>query len=189
MANFLGPAWVQIKYHGQVAPHTMTIPTLAWNDGPDNGTFDAWVGGTVDATDMVTALVTLMLPFFNSDTQFDNFEIFTRASDTDPIIPRRSDTFSALVGTDTSASWAGAVEVIMIARTTLFGIAKLSLLDAVSDDNFLPITSLSGRYLNLMTEWALNTNGWSGRDNGRPLTFLKATKNLNQKLRKEYRYD
>lgn len=188
MTNFIGPAWIQIKYHGALAPHTMTIPTLAWNDGADNGTFDAWVGGTIDATTMITDLVDFMLPFFNSDTVFDNFQIFTQASDTDPIIPRRSDKFTAKVGTNVSASWAAAVEVIMIARTTLFGIAKLTLLDAVSDNDFTPITSLAGRYLDLMSLWADNTQGWSGRDNGRPLTFLKATKNLNQKLRKEYRY-
>jgi hypothetical protein len=186
MANALGPYYVIIRYHSADAPHTMTIPTRNWNT---SGDFDTWAFTTIPATTMIPALVTLMLPFFNSDTQFDNATIFQQLLPTDDPQPVEDIQFSSMVGTNVSASWAQAVEVIIVARTQGFGIAKLDLLDAVSDNDFSPVTTLSGRYAALHAEWIDDNNGWSGRDNTKPSTFLKATINLNQKLRKEYRLD
>jgi len=187
--NSLFPSSVQINYHGALAPHSMMIPTKQWNPGAGFGTFDTWLDGTVDAEDMITDLVTLMLPFFNSDTVFDNWIIYDYADEDSPGTPVESGNFTALDGSDESATWASAVEVQFLARTGGFGIAKLVLLDAVSDDSFFPIIAPTGRYSALFAEWSDTTNGWSGRDNTRPSTFMKATKNLNQALRKSYRYD
>lgn len=189
MANSLFPASVQINYHGLLAPHSMMIPTKVWNPGAGSGTFDTWLGGTVSAATMVNDLVTLMLPFFDAGTVFDNFTIFEYADEDSPGSPVYSAAFSGKVGTDTSSSWSSAVETMIIARTDGFGLAKLVLLDSVSDNDFTPHIVPNTRETNLIAEWFDQTNGWSGRDNTRPTTFLKATLNLNQKLRKEYRYD
>jgi len=187
MANALGPYFVMINYHYILGPHTMTIPTKNWNSGAGAGSFDTWAGGTVAADDMIEALVTLMLPFFDGNTTFDNWIIFRQLLPTDDPQPVRSGNFTGMVGTNGGGSWSAAVEVIITNRTDLFGIAKLDFLDAVSNDNYNPILAPSGALSALLLEWGLDLNGWSGRDKGRPSNFLTMTVNLNQKLRKTYR--
>ena len=189
MANFLGPYWVRINYHSARGIHSMTIPTKQWNNGPAQGTFNTWAGATRDANTMITQLVTKMLTQFNADVAFDNFVIYQQLTEAEAVLPVASASFSGLVGNDTGASWASATEQIYVARTAAFGICKLSLLDSITDDNFNPETSLGTDRQAIVTEWFSDTNGWSGRDNTQPSTFLKLTKNLNQKLRKEYRLD
>lgn len=189
MANFLGPCWTRINYHGASAPHTMTLPTKVWSPGVGVGTFATWGGTPKAADDMIEELVTEMLPFFNSDTVFDNWTVFTQLTPDDPIVPNVSGSFTGMVGTNVGGSWAAAVEMIIIARTDGFGLAKLTLLDACSENDFNPILTPTGDLATLFDEWKSDTNGWSGRDNTPPLNFLKATVNLNQQLRKEYRMD
>lgn len=186
--NFLGPYWVQLNYHGLKAPHTMTIPTKNWNPSGSVGTFDIWSGGTINALTMVSALVTNMLPLFDAASAFDNYLVFKQLLPTDEPQPVASESFSGQIGTNAGGSWSSAVERIFLARSTSFGLCKLTLLDACSEDNFLPITSPDTADQALITEWFDDAKGWSARDNAQPNTFLKITSNLNQKLRKEYRY-
>lgn len=187
--NFLGPYWVQINYHGAIAPHTMTIPTRNWNPGASYGTFDDWSSGTIAAETMIEALVTTFLPMYNADVTFDNFVIFKQLLPEDEPQPVMSKNMTGKTGTDVSASWAGAVETQIIVRTAAFGLAKLVLLDSVSYNDFNPMLTPSIEVAAVLAEWTADTNGWSGRDNSRPNIFLKATVNINQKLRKEYRLD
>lgn len=189
MANALGPYWVQLNYHSELAPHSMTIPTKNWNPSGSVGTFDIWSGGTINALTMVQGLVTKLLPLFNANSAFDNYLIFKQLLPTDDPQPVASESFSGQVGTSTSTSWWQAVERIFIARSTTFGLCKLDLLDCVSGDNYLPITSPATNDQAVITEWFDDAKGWCARDNGQPNTFLKITANLNQKLRKQYRYD
>jgi len=183
-----GPYYVQINYHGLLAPHSMQLSTKTWNPGSGSGTFDIWTGGVIVATAMVTNLVDKLLPMFNSDTGFDNFIIFKQLLETDTPLPVYSAAFSGKIGTNVDGSWAGAVEKMFIARSSTFGIAKLDLLDACSGDNFAPVLSPGVDDQALIDEWFSDAKGWAARDNGQVTTFLKITKNLNQKLRKEYRY-
>jgi hypothetical protein len=186
MANALGPYYTVIRYHSLLAPHTMTLPLKGWNT---SGDVDAWDGSVISAVTMITALLTLMLPFFDGGNHFDGATIFKQLLPSDDPAPVQDMNFTGLTGTDTGGTWAGAVELIITARTNLFGIARLTMLDAISDDDFNPILVPTTRIANLVNEWTADTNGWAGRDNGQPTTFLKETKNLNQRLRKEYRYD
>jgi hypothetical protein len=186
--NFLGPYWVQLNYTGNT-PHTMTLPTKNWNPSGSVGTFDIWSGGTINALAMVQGLVTKMLPLFNADTSFNNYLVYKQLLPDDDPTPVSSQAFSGQVGTGTGGGWAAAIERIFIARTSAFGLCKLSLLDANSNDNFNPIVSPGTDDQALITEWFNDSNGWSGRDNFQPSTFLKITCNLNQKLRKELRLD
>lgn len=188
MANFLGPYWVQLNYTGY-SPHTMTVPTKNWNPSGSVGTFDIWSGGTINALTMVANLVTKLLPLFNSDVSFDNFLVYKQLLPDDTPQPVASEAFSGQIGTNTDASWATAIEKMIIARTTAFGICKLDLLDCVSGNNFLPRTTLTTEEAALRDEWFSDAKGWSGRDNFQPNTFLKVTTNLNQKLRKVNRLD
>jgi hypothetical protein len=189
MTNFLGPYFVRINYHYILGPHTMTIPTNVWSPDGGVGTFATWDDGAAAADTMITELVTLMLPFFDVNTQFDNWTVFQWDAPNLEPIPRVAGAFTSLVGTASDGKWSAAVEQIITARTTNFGIAKLDFLDADSKNNFNPINAASGALLTLMAAWGALINGWRGRDNGRPDVFLKMTTNLNQKLRKTYRLD
>lgn len=185
----VGPYYVDIGYHSPQAPHSMRIPTKNWNPGGASGTFDVWAGGTIAAGDMITNLITKFLPFYSATCQFDNFTVFKQLLDTDRPQPVVSGTFTGLVGTAVHTGWAGAVELQFIARSSTFGLAKLVLLDALSDDNFFPVLSFTGDYAGIFGEWGLDANGWAARDNGQVITPLKVTKNINQKLRQNYHYD
>lgn len=189
MGNFLGPYWILLNYHSSKAPHSMTLPTKNWNASGTIGTFDIWSGGTINALTMVQGLVTKMLPLFTADVAFDNYLIYKQLLPADDPVPVAAESFSGQLGTSVSASWWAAVERIFVARSVTFGICKLDLLDAVSGDSFLPITSPAMNDQALINEWFDDDNGWCARDNGQPNTFLKITCNLNQKLRKMYRYD
>lgn len=186
--NFLGPYWVQLNYTGYT-PHTMTIPTKNWNPSGSVGTFDIWSGGTINALTMVNNFVTQLLPLFNSDISFDNYLVYKQLLPEDDPQPVASENFSGLVGTSAGCGWAAATERIFIARTTNFGLCKLDLLDCCTSDDFNPVRSPGTLDQNLIDEWFDDANGWSGRDNYQPNTFLKITCNLNQKLRKELRLD
>jgi len=186
--NFLGPYWVQLNYTGY-SPHTMTLPTKNWNASGSVGTFDIWSGGTINALTMVQALVTKLLPLFNSDVSFNNYLVYKQLLPADDPQPVASEQFSGQIGTNTGGSWATAVEKIYIARTTAFGLCKLDLLDVCSEDNFNPVINPGVADQALITEWFDDGKGWSGRDNFQPNTFLKYTVNLNQKLRKVNRLD
>lgn len=189
MANFVGPYFVRINYHYVLGPHTMTIPTNVWSPDGGVGTFADWSGGAVPADTMIGDLVTKFLPFFDTNTTFDNWTIFKQLLPADEPVPEMTGIFTGQVGTNTDTKWSAAVEQIVTVRTTNFGIAKLDFLDADSTNNFNPVRTMDTKLTNLMVQWGDLLNGWRGRDNGRPNSFLKMTTNLNQKLRKTYRLD
>jgi hypothetical protein len=189
MANALGPYFARIFYHSPQAPHTATLPTKTWSPDGGAGNFATWDGGSISASVMVNALVDKVKALFPSDCSFDSYSIFSQPTPSDEPIPLFSEAVTTGTGTDSTGTWASATELIFIARSTNFGIAKLSLLDAVTNGTFLPMLTLSGLYSDIFAEWTDEGNGWAARDNGRPATFLKMTTNINQALRKEYRYD
>lgn len=191
MPNSLFPAFVRLNYHSAAAPHSQTIPTLPWLDVESDGEvgeFETWGASTIDALDMITNLVDELVKFFDALVTYDNFVIFTQEdAEADPV-PRASGSFTAKVGTETDAGWGGAVQTTISFRTTLFGLSKLTLLDSASRDDFNPITVPVAPYTTLIPEFAATFNGWSGQDGGRPATFIRATKTLNEKLRRAYHY-
>lgn len=191
MPGTLVPGFVEILYHSTAAPHVMRLPTLQWNDDASPGgagSFESWSGVDKDAEDMVDQLTDVMLPFFNPLVTFDGFIVYTQPTDPGESFPVASGSFTGKVGTGPGDSWFAAVQTTVIARTSLFGIAKLVLLDSNSGDNFTPELTPSGAMTALLDEWFSLENGWRGRDGGRPKTFVKATQTLNEKLRREYRY-
>lgn len=189
MSNFVGPYFIRIKYHYILGPHTMQIPTNVWSPDSGVGTFADWSSGAIAADTMIENLVTTFLPFFDGNTTFDNWVVYKQLTPTDEPTPEVGQGFSGMVGTAADGKWSAAVENIITARTTNFGIAKLDFLDADSHNNFNPIIVANSDISALMDEWSSLTNGWRGRDNGRVDVFLKMTVNLNQKLRKTYRLD
>lgn len=186
--NFLGPYWARLNYHGLYAPHSMTLPTKNWNPGVGSGTFDIWSGGVIAAATMLDNMTDKLCALFSSDTSFDNYVIYKQLLPADDPEPVYGGGFIGKTGTDVGGSWSSAVERLYVARSNTFGIAKLTLLDAISDDNFAPRLAMNVADSALFAEWTSDANGWCARDNGQVTTFLKITLNLNQALRKEYNY-
>jgi hypothetical protein len=184
MPESQNPSFVKILYHSNAGPHTMEVPTLQWNE---SGTFDVWGGGTVVDHDMVEAFVTLLLPFFGSDTEFESFIIYNVPTPGAAPQPVASFPLSGMVGSASSPGWTTAVQGTFSIRTTLFGLFKITMLDGASGNSFAPSTALGGDALALFEELISDANGWSGRDNGQPNVFIKFTKTLNEKLRRSYR--
>jgi len=187
MSNALYPSYVRIEYHSPFAPHLMTLPTLQWDPGGyDSGEFLCHDTTFVEADVMIKGLVNQMAEIFTDDVVFDQYQIF---SSTDPEIDPLPQYGAALAipGINASTAWFKAVEQIFTARTTLFGVAKLTLLDVPTNNDFNRVTTLSGEYSVLFNIWSGEDTGWAGRDNGRPATFLQATANLNEALRRAYR--
>ena len=191
MAGSLSPAYIKLRYHSTLAPHTMTIPTLDWNDVPSAGncgTFDTWDAAGVDAFDMVEGLATLLLGYWNAFVTVDGFVIYTLPVDPGPAYPVAAANFVDFDGTNPSTTWWPAVQTTLIARTDVFSLSKLVMLDTPGGDDYNAEITPSALATSVMSYWGSPTMGFSGRVNGRPNTYVKATQTLNEKLRKAYRY-
>jgi len=191
MASSLSPAFVLINYHSEFAPHKQIIPTLNWFDETSSGgsgTFDSWTAGHIDADDMIKDLVNAMKGAMPDTVTFDNYVIFTQASETANPVPVAAGTL-AIDGTLSTPGWYKAVQGTFSWRTTAFGLFKLVLLDFASGNTFDKANSVpgSGALFDMNAEVVSDMKGWSGRDNGQPHGFISATETLNEKLRRAYR--
>lgn len=189
MAESIAPAFVKIEYTSSNAPHVMILPTLEWTSTGFGlpGEFAEHSGGSTPGDTMVELLVGQMVAMFTSSMEFVNYTIFTQASPSADPVP----VFSAplgVAGSTVSTTWQKAVQITCTSRTTLGGIAKLTFLDAISYDNWDRIVDLAAfaQLDDVFALWSDELFGWSGRDGGRPATFLQATKTLNEKLRRQY---
>ncbi len=190
MANDIFPAFVKINYHSSFAPHTMTIPTLAWinsGGGGGAGEFDTHAGGTVDADSMINDLVDELVALYPVTCTFDNYVIFSVPSlgaRGNPVASKPLGT----VGTNASTTWSKAVQVTMNWRTDAFNLFKLVSLDCISGGSFDKVNSISGGFLAAIDALVTSSvQGWAGRDNGQPSTFVSQTTDLNDALRRRYR--
>lgn len=191
MPNSPGPTQILINYHSAFGFHKMALNANEWHSTPDvngSGAIEAWDATLIDTDDMVKALVTLFAPFFPATVSFDNYIVFTYASPTADPVPVASGALTT-IGTSGTPGWSKAVQATLSFRTDLFGIAKIVFLDYDSQDSFDKTVIIPGGspLEDLRDEFVLDTNGWSGRDGGRPDTYLSATVTLNEKLRKSYR--
>lgn len=191
MPNSPGPTQILVNYHSAFGFHKMALNALEWHGTPDvngSGAIECHDATLIDTDDMVKALVALFAPFFPASVVFDNYIVFTYASPTDDPVPVASAALTT-IGTSATPGWSKAVQATLSFRTSLFGIAKIVLLDYDSQDSFdktvvvPPATPLSA----LRDEFTASTNGWCGRDGGRPDTYISACVTLNEKLRQGYR--
>src|SRR5437868_10502678 len=168
--NSLFPSYVLLAYHSSYGNHFMTLPTLQWNDVPgasgDAGVFDTWDSVGRSADDMINDLVDLFAPFFKAHVSFDSYTVYTMATAEATPQPRIAKQLTQ-VGTNVGAFWDKAVETTFMFRTDLFGIRRLVFLDAPSGNQFNKIDSFSTspEAIAIRDELALDSNGWSARDN------------------------
>jgi len=187
MPASLGPSFVEINYHSSFGFHTMTLPTLEYDQVNDE--FQTWAAGVVDSVTMIEAFVDTLLPFFPTTVVFDNYTIYDLPTDPGPALPRKSAILTAKAGAVAAPGWTKAVQFTVTIRTATFGILKIVLLDIDSGNSFerqAAVTTPSD-FTDMMAELTADTNAWSGRDNGQPNVFLQCSRTLNEKLRKSYR--
>jgi len=190
MPQSINPSFVRINYHSVYGLHSMTLPTLQWNDvvsANNHGQFDTWDNVGIDAQDMIEALVTLLAPFFPDTLIFDNWIVFNKPVDPGPSYPQTAEALVSFEGSSGTPGWSQAVQTTISLRTEDFGISKLVLLDSASGNSFDKVLVPDTETAALIAEFTSTGNGWSGRDNSRPNSFISLTSTLNEKLRRAYR--
>jgi len=190
MANNLYPSFAQINYHSAYGNHVMTLPTLRWNAGllGAAGTFDTHDSVGIAANTMVTALVALLRPFYPSTVIFDSYEIFNAPVLSTPLVFNPVYGASlALAGTNADPEGVDkAVQYTIGYRTTSFGRSQIVLLDVPAGNTWGNVTTPDTLVTNLTAAFTAESNGWAGRDNGRPFYFTNVSISLNKRLRRKY---
>lgn len=187
----LSPAFFRLFYHTLYAPHVATIPTLLYappSTGVPEGTFETWDGVGVAGDVMIQAYVDALRPFVPVTTIFDEAVIFQQ--DTETALPQPVHQI-ALGDAGTGVAGTPAAQVTNTFRTSTFTIFKVVLLDINPTVLWAPIRdiSTSPNTEALLAVISDEANGFSGRTFGRPKTFIQASFTLNEKLRRQYRYN
>jgi hypothetical protein len=169
----------------------MTIPTRAWNPVPvsgDLGSYIDWTGEPVDGEFMVVALVVVLKAFMLPTTEFDQVTAYTQETPTSPNIPRKSIALG-IAGTSTEDTPSQAVSATFNFKTVGNGDVKLVLLDTpIGGTWFAPVfaADFGAPVLAVESVFIDEDYAFSGRDDTRPAVLRKLTKDLNDKLQKEY---
>lgn len=193
MPNSLSPAFVKLEYTSDFGPHVALLPLRAapaFDPDPSLTTIENWALANVNLEDMITTLVNAMADFYTPADAFTLYSVFTQLTATaDPVFRETLRFATPIVGTSASTTWRKASQLTATFRTSLGGISKLVMLDALSfnlwDIQVDPTGSAD--LIALINEWTQDISAWAGRDGGQPTTFLQLTKTLNEKLRKAYR--
>lgn len=190
MAESPNPAFVEISYHSVYAPHKMRIGLTGINNigaSADTLTATAWDASTPLILDMVVNLVAEMTPRYPASSAFDSCSIFSQPLATDlPLFVGAFDVSS--IGTAATPGWFAATQESINMRDSLGFMAKLSLMDFASGDDF-------GKYLNAFTigvdgifaELSSSANAWMSQAGNQISSFISRTATLNEKLRRSYR--
>lgn len=189
--NSLSPASVVIDYHSAYAPHKMTIPTLEWfptSVTGDLGSYAAHDSSTIDAEDMIMALIDVMKVFLKANAAFDNITVYTQAAPDAPNIPRKTKAIS-VAGTNISTSFEAAVSWTWNFKTALNGNMKLILLDIPFPSTWLNkvyAANFSTEADNVVAEVTSSQNAWTGRDDAQVTSCRNITIDINDKLQRAY---
>lgn len=190
MANNLYPSYVMIQYHSSYGNHTMTLPTLRWTSTGLGlpGVFETHDTLGKPADEMVEELVALFRPLYSDSVIFDTYTIFDIPTLSLPIVanPVFQDSL-ALAGTDATPEGVDkAVQYTIGYRTTLYGRSQIVLLDKPAGNTWGNVTVPDAATIAISAEFTSDTNGWAGRDGGRPYTFTNISISMNKRLRRKY---
>jgi hypothetical protein len=188
----LFPTSVALRYHNNFAPHVMTIPLNEWSpisSGHGAGTLKNWNDVQIDVIDFMDDFIDLLLPFFYTDSHFDNYTIYTYEDADAPARPQVDVGLTAKTGT--GGTYIPATQANYMFRTGAFGYLKITMLDVVASAQFLPVSSFPSPAYDTTIALAAfvtnNVNAIRGRDQSKPQFLKKITYTLNEKLRRSYR--
>jgi len=184
----LFPSFVQVFYHSQYGPHVMTLPTLQWSAGADQGDFANWFPGSVDADSMITAFVTAWADLFTDDTEFDYYSIFNYP-DEESLPEQVAFGTLAIPGGQVAAAQNTKAVQITISWACVGGfLLKTVALDAIGSAQFekIGVTGIIALIPDIVDEITGVTNGWASRAGTQPLFGKQIAYTLNEKLRRSY---
>jgi len=188
----LFPAYTQIEYHSEYAPHSMIIPCREAVDvtgAPSTFTLKAWDNSEKAWANMVETLVDLFLPAFPASVSFDRATLWTKASVGAAPLFRGSVAYTGKVGTDAGAGVYAAVQQTISYRDDAGALFKLVFLDMASNDDFVKFRVAADVSADdYLAELNDITNAWASRKDGRISSFISATRTLNEALRRAYRF-
>lgn len=187
----LYPAYVKIEYTSLYSPHDMIRPTLAWAGAGigDPGTFATHNESTIAGDVMVEAFIDLMMDLYYTTATSVAYTIYNVpeiGADPQPVFGKNYATPGTITvdPDDDYQAWVSTLQ----ARTSNFGLAKVNLIEAArSGFQGKQTGALTGAYLAFFNEWSAGTNGWAGRDNGRPAVYLNTNIKPNDTLIRQYK--
>lgn len=190
-AALLKPSFVRIRYHSPFSGHLQTIPTRQWVTGIGThgvGGYVAWDSSSIDADDMINALVALMLPYYRSTVVFDDYTIYDYVGGGDLAFPVAGAPFTSVEGSSGSSNWYEAVQTTFTLFDTDFNKVKLVLLDSDSGNQFLKTRAgdFESAANDLVDEFCATTNAWQSRQGFRPDHALSKIVGLNDALKQQY---
>jgi len=188
----LAPASVTLTYETAFAIHSLTYPTLVWDESLGTngfGGYQAWNTDELDAQDEINGFVDLIKVFFKSTTSFLDATIYTMTSADAPRLPRTAFQLDQ-VGTSAATGWEEATQQTWSFRDENFKPFKLVFLDTpMAASGFAKLTDFTGLtdVLALETYVEGGAHAFQSRQNGKPAHLYQIAYTLNEKLRREYR--
>jgi len=189
MPSSRAPGWVQYEYVTAHGPHSQEIPVNTINPdfgSPEDSTIDTWDLGSINWRTMASALAEQLTSRFPATTSYNRATLWYQPTPED--LPMFLDSYSLEeVGTVSPAGYDLATQETITARDSEGYIAKLVFLDMATGNNFDKQETITAAGIDdLWAEWSAETNGWSSQNGKRPTTFIKATRTLNEALRRQY---
>lgn len=190
--NGLFPAYVRYDYTSEYAPHTRTVPTLAWFFSSITGTMGSYLShdaDPIDAEAMIDALVVVMKEIDDPTTTYNLATVYTVDEATNRSIPRATKALTA-VGTSAAGGVRKAVQATFNFRTAEINPFKLVFLDkphGTGQFDKQPFSAFDADAIALVDELESTNNAWCGRDNSQIVACISATYTLNEALRKQYK--
>ena len=190
MPSSIAPGFIQIEYHSAYGAHVQTLPVNNINvdaGDPVTSTIDTWTAGALLWSAMVDDLVDELIHRYPSSVTLDRANLWSKPLPTD--LP----TFVAshqigVVGDAAVPGYTKAAQETISARDTAGYIAKIVSLDMASGDNWdVQFTPTAAGVVGLFSVWTSDAAGWSSQAGFRPAIFIKATRTLNEALRRRYR--
>lgn len=187
----LYPAYVKIEYTTLYSPHVMIRPTLQWSGSGlgDPGSFDTHDAVGIAGDVMVEAFMDIFMDLYFTTATTVSYTIYNVPSigaDPQPVFGKNY-AVPGTVTVDPTDDYQAWVDTLLF-RTTAFGIAKINLIEAQrAGFQGKQTGALSGANLALANEFTAASNGWAGRDNGRPMVYMWSQWKPNDRLIRQYR--
>jgi hypothetical protein len=187
----LAPAFIEVDYSSQFAPHVMTIPINEWLPPDPSGAGGYaldWNDNPVNVDDVMDLLLAALAELFYSATNFNGYTVWTKADSDAPNVfgTHVSKSVTGLAGATTGVE--KAVQTTYTITDTLGHLFKLVLLDAppITFNRTVGLSALSADEQAVIALLTDEDNFFRSRQNGRPASFRARTATLNEALRRQY---
>jgi hypothetical protein len=189
------PTSLIVRSHSAFGNHSATFHAKEWNSVPlipGNllGSFTNWLSLPVDGEAMADELVDKLKVFYPPNYFIDSVQIVTY-DPLDPIAIPRAIKAYGVAGTETDTGWSKATMQNYILRDSAYNMAKIVLLDTVNQNQWNPVTDISGSAEATALVGVFTSDAWafSSKADLKITTFQKITYKLSDSLRKRYEMD